>query len=485
MPIIVWFRRDLRLHDQTALVHACNDSPDGIIPVFIFDDAILKHPDCGANIVEFMLGCIGELKANLQKAGGDLVILHGEPLKELQKLARSTKASAIYLNKDYAPGAVERDEAVALAMKEQGVDVKMFKDQVIFEEQEILTKSKGSPYTIYSQYRKAWETQLAEKGWHTEGPDVLAKPKLKFPPVLKSVKSLDLPTTKSLGFHLTAKSEVPSGESAGRKLLDTFCEKSILQYKHDRNFPALPNGSSRLSAHLRHGTLSPRTCIRQAIAVRNADKLATEGVNTWIGELVWRDFYQQILFNFAHVETRAFKEQWDTLPWRNDEKQWKAWCDGQTGYPIVDAGMRQLNATGWMHNRLRMIVAMFLTKDLLIDYKWGERYFMQHLIDGETAQNNGGWQWSASTGTDAQPYFRIFNPSSQSETCDPDGTFIRHWCPELKHLPTAALHAPWEHEADLIGKVQLGKDYPRPIVDHSTARDTAIGLFRKHREVSI
>ncbi len=468
MPAIVWFRRDLRLHDQTALHHAPRDFPDGIVPVFIFDDAVLKHPDCGPPIVSYMIDCLSELRDALRAAGGDLIIRHGKPLQELKSLAHETAASAVYYNKDYAPGACERDLQIEEQLPKHGVSVRGFKDLVIFEEQEILSASKGEPYTVYTPYRKAWMAKLAGE-FGPLGPDPLPKPKLKFATTLKAAKTLPLPTAELLGHPLKHPIEIPAGESAGRRMLKAFCARPIDQYKLNRNLPALANGTSRLSPHLRHGTISVRQCLRAALnATHDRPREAAVGAETWIGELIWREFYQQILFNFPHVETQPFKEKLNNLNWSYDKKHFAAWCEGRTGFPIVDAAMRQLNTTGWMHNRLRMITAMFLTKDLRIDWRWGERYFMQHLIDGETAQNNGGWQWSASTGTDAQPWFRIFNPTTQSKNFDPDGKFIRRFVPELKDVPADLIHAP-----------PPTKNYPPAIIDHAEARTASLAMFKQ------
>lgn len=479
MPIIHWFRRDLRLADNTALYHAARDSADGtVVPAFIFDDAILRHPDTGAPIVAFMLDCLRELRLKLRAAGGELVLLHGVPLEELRALARKTGASAVYFNKDYAPSAVERDVEIERALPRDGIAVKAFKDQVIFEEQEILSASKGEPYTVYTPYSRAWRKQLELHWPGGRGPEPLATPKLRFPAKLPTSTSSELPTARKLiGIELKHRIDIPAGEDAAAAMLQRFCAESLASYRTTRNIPAMPYGTSRLSPHLRHGTLSPRQCIRAALdAARDGNRTMADGADTWIGELIWREFYQQILFNFPRVEREPFKEKMARIRWREDDRELACWQAGLTGFPIVDAAMRQLAQSGWMHNRLRMIVAMFLTKDLLIDYRHGERWFMQNLIDGETAQNNGGWQWSAGTGTDAQPYFRIFNPASQSARVDPRGAFIRKYCPELAGVPDTFIHEPHR----MSGSEQrdcgcrIGRDYPKPVVDHDRARKRAL-----------
>lgn len=482
MPVLVWFRRDLRLHDQTALHHAARDFPDGIVPVFIFDDAILKHPDCGAPIVGFMLGCLEDLRDQLRQAGGELLFRHGPPLKELRKLAKETGASAVYYNKDYAPSACERDDRIERQLSANGLVVRGFKDQVIFEEQEILSASKGEPYTVYTPYRKSWIKKLAAT-FGPLGPDPLPKPKLTFPEKIKNASNVGLPTAKALGHGLSHALAISPGESVARQMLRRFIDRSLATYPATRNFPAMQDGTSKLSPHLRHGTLSPRTCVRAALEATVEHPEFRDPADTWIGELVWREFYQQILYNFPQVETTAFKPKFAKLKWSDRDDHFAAWCQGQTGYPIVDAAMHQLNTTGWMHNRLRMISAMFLVKDLRINWQLGERYFMQHLIDSETAQNNGGWQWSASTGTDAQPYFRIFNPASQSKKFDPEGAFIRQHVPALKDVPARFIHAPQEMtpiQQRAAGCV-IGQDYPPPIVDHAEARLKTLAMYKKSK----
>lgn len=483
MPVIHWFRRDLRLADNTALEAAARagGTGDGVIPLFIFDDAILKHPDCGGPIVQFMLGCLAELRGALRKMGGELIFLHEEPIGALVRIAKETGASAVYANKDYEPAAVERDEAARRALAAMKVELRLFKDQVIFEEQDILSTASGEPYTVFTPYKNTWLKHFAGK-FGREGPVPGKTRKIIFAPAIRKLKDAGLPTVQSLGFESLRGMEIEPGESAGMKALQSFCDGPIVRYHETRNFPAIADGTSRLSPHLRHGTVSPRQALHLALAARTEGGASVaRGVDIWISELIWREFYQQIIFNFPHVAAGAFRQKLDKLQWQFDKQHWRAWTEGKTGFPIVDAGMRQLNLTGWMHNRLRMIVAMFLTKDLLIDYKRGERYFANHLIDFETAQNNGGWQWSASTGTDAQPYFRVFNPALQSKTCDPRGAFIRRYCRELKNVPDRFIHAP--HEMPLqtqkeIGCV-IGKHYPAPIVEHEKARNRAIAMFRK------
>jgi deoxyribodipyrimidine photo-lyase len=485
MAIIHWFRRDLRLKDNTSLFQAARDARDGIVPVFIFDNAILKSPDCGGPIVQFMLACLAELQQGLHKAGGDLVIRHGKPLDELRKVAHAFKAEAIYFNKDYDPEALARDDEVRRILGKEGINVRGFKDLVIFEEHEILSASADSPYAVYSPYRNAWMKKLKEEGFDDGKLKVLPTPRLNFAEGIgnrsHAKETRSLPALKELGFEEIKELAEEPGEGAGRRRLARFCEKSISAYPTTRNFPALPDGTSRLSAHLRHGTISIRHALRSALEAKaHGDASVAKGVDVWIAELVWREFYQQIVFNFPDVKNDAFKKKFADLPWRHSRKEFAWWTDGKTGCPIVDAGMRQLNAIGWMHNRVRMVTAMFLTKDQQIDYKWGERYFAQRLIDFEVSQNNGNWQWSASTGTDAQPWFRIFNPASQSKKFDPDGIYIRKWVPELADVPAKFIHEPhlMTQAQQIEYRCRIGQDYPAPVVDHAEARVRALKMFQ-------
>jgi deoxyribodipyrimidine photo-lyase len=478
MCIIHWFRRDLRLLDNTALWHACRDSTRGIVPLFIFDDDILKHPDTGAPIVAFMLDCLRHLRDDLRARGGDLILAHGRPAAELERIAQATGASRVYYNKDYAPDALKRDRHVEKMLEKAGIQVRGFKDQVLFEEREILSASRSEPLTVYTPYRNAWNKRLAQTG--PLGPAPLSRPNLSFAAGLAQAGSLELPTAQSLGFDAKVNIDIPAGESGGQGLLRAFCSGALRTYPQTRNLPAIEDGTSRLSPHLRHGTLSPRQCAHAALQAGTNDPAFAAGAQAWLGELAWRDFFQQILFNFPEVATRPFKRPWRRYSFPANADGLRRWQEGTTGFPIVDAGMRQLARTGWMHNRVRMITAMFLTKDLLIDYRRGERWFMRSLIDGETAQNNGNWQWVAGCGTDAQPYFRIFNPARQSRTCDPGGKYIRRWCPELAPVPDEFIHEPHLMDRSLQEQVgcRIGVDYPAPMLDHAEARKRALDFFK-------
>lgn len=439
-----WFRCDLRLCDNTALQAAVSES-DAVIPFFIFDPAILKSPDIGAPITAFMLECLASLEKNIAAAGGRLIFRQGEVEAEIRRVILATQAGALYFNRDYEPGARKRDAAVEKMARAMGLEVHTFKDGVIHEPDEVL-KPDGKSYGMFTPYSRTWRAQAK--------PKMLPSVKFKQPQGLMEPAGVPLPRLKELGFA-TELSLPPAGERAARDRLKQFATGDLLSYANQRDYPAL-GATSRLSPHLRMGTLSPRTVWAVAEKAAHDHPASRKQADVFINELIWRDFYRQILWHFPHVADSCFKPQYNDLAWENDPRLFAAWCEGRTGFPLVDAGMRQLNATGWMHNRVRMIVAMFLTKDLLISWQWGERYFMQKLLDADLASNNGGWQWSASTGTDAQPYFRIFNPMAQAEKFDPEGKYIRHYVPE----------------ADTLA-------YPAPIVDHARQRVKALALFKR------
>lgn len=439
-----WFRCDLRLSDNTAL-QAAVSAAEVVVPVFIFDPRILNAPDTGAPIVGFMLECLGSLEKNIEAAGGKLIFRRGEVVEEIGALLRETKACALYFNRDYEPGARKRDAAVEKMARAMGVEVHSYKDGVIHEPDEVL-KSNGEPYRVFTPYSRAWRLKVSSA--------VRPPVKFRWPAGFRRPSGISLPLAKELGFRLEI-SLPPAGERAALDRLKAFAAGDLLAYGKRRDFPAV-EGTSRLSPHLRLGTLSPRTVLAvvEHSAAKHSD--ARKEIDIFTNELIWRDFYRQILWHYPHVAEASFKPEYNDLTWENDERLFRAWCEGRTGFPIVDAGMRQLNTTGWMHNRVRMIVAMFLTKDLLISWQWGELYFMQKLLDADLASNNGGWQWSASTGTDAQPYFRIFNPIAQAEKFDPEGVYIHRYVPEVET-----------------------RDYPAPVIDHRRQRVKALALFKR------
>ncbi len=470
---LVWFRRDLRLDDHVALERAARAS-DRIVCAFVLDPPLLRGPDVSDAIVAFFFDALAELRAALRSKGSDLALLEGDCTDQLLALAKRVDAGALYYNVDYEPRAVERDGRVAAAARAAGMRVETFTDHVYYGAGDVL-KADGTPYTVFTPYKRRW---LEQRENDPRPPvDSLTAVHCKLAARDAIGITRDVPEPAAYG-HVRPPDVPRAGENQAQDLLDAFLGERIADYAKARDFPAAA-GTSHLSPHLRAGTLGIRTCIARAYETRSARSAARNGSETWVGELIWRDFYQQILAHFPRVTSEPFDERAQRIRYRDLQRDWDAWSQGLTGYPIVDAAMRQINTYGWMHNRLRMIVASFLTKDLLLDYHLGERYFAQHLVDGDKAANNGGWQWSASTGTDAAPYFRVFNPVLQSKKFDPNGTFIRNMLPELASLESDALHAPWTLaplEAQARG-FRLGRDYPEPIVAHDEARRRALAAY--------
>jgi len=464
--LIHWFRRDLRLRDNTALMAAAHAAGGAVVPVFIFDDAILSGRFASPARTQFLLDCLAALDAELRTLGLYLVVRRGEPLSELIALLRETGATGVTWNRDYTPYAIRRDRAIKQSLRAAGYSTHSYKDLVIFEMDEVVT-AEGRPYTVYTPYAKRWRARLATEPVRVQEMPGLAT--IPLPP------SKPIPRLTELFPDAPAElPRFPAGEAVALAALDHFVRGPLIDYAQGRDRLAAA-GTSRLSPYLRMGVLSPRQCLSAAL---NAPP--GPGPESWIGELIWRDFYIQVLYHFPHALRGSFKPVYDRIAWPNDPTLFAAWQQGQTGYPIVDAAMRQLQREGWMHNRARMIVASFLTKDLLVDWRWGERHFMHLLLDGDPAANNGGWQWAAGTGTDAQPYFRIFNPVSQGQKFDPDGAYVRRYVPELARVPARYIHEP--HTMPLAEQiragVQIGRDYPAPIVDHATQRKRALELYR-------
>jgi deoxyribodipyrimidine photo-lyase len=462
---LCWIRRDLRLYDHRPLTTACEEAGEAAI-VFVFDTTILdKLEDRDDRRVTFIHSSLREIEERLRREhGAHLIVRYGNPTEEIPRVAAAFGAQAVFAGRDYEPDARRRDASISSQLAKDGRELRLLKDQVIFEEGEILSQAE-QPFKVYTPYSKVWRSKLRPESDATDcTPDFNA---LAPSSALANLSnSWDL---KELGFTENGLWLEP-GESGGRARLQAF-EKAIPSYQSERDFPAR-EATSGLSVHLRFGTVSVRDCVRHALSHQvSGDK--------WLAELIWREFYQDILAHNPHVVQQPFQEKYRGLSYPGEEEHWMAWCEGNTGYPIVDAAMRCFHATGWMHNRLRMVAASFLTKDLLIDYRRGEAFFARYLLDFDLASNNGGWQWAASTGVDAQPYFRIFNPVLQSKKFDPEGEFIRRWVPELADLRGEAIHWPHEEGAfDLIqAGVELGKTYPRPIVDHRIQRDLAIKLL--------
>lgn len=420
---VFWFRRDLRLSDNAGIYHALKENKN-VLPLFIFDTEILeKLEDKKDSRVTFIHQSLRLLKSQLEEIGSSLLVFHGNPRKFFKKIS----PKAVYTNHDYEPYALQRDQDIKAILAQRGSTLKIFKDHVIFECNEIL-KDDGKPYTVFTPYSRKWKSKCTRfhlKSYPTE----------KYFGHLIQVDPMPFPSLEDIGFE---KSEITFPNRIVRKSI-------VEHYDKTRNFPAI-QGTTQLSVHLRFGTIS----------IRKLAHLAIQQNEAWLNELIWRDFYHMILWHFPHVETKAFKPAYDRIEWRNDPEEFNAWCEGRTGYPIVDAGMRELNSTGFMHNRVRMIVASFLTKHLLIDWRWGEAYFAKKLLDFDLAANNGGWQWASGAGCDAAPYFRIFNPKLQTEKFDPKLLYINKWVPEHNN-----------------------PEYPTPIVDHKYARDRVLRTYKQ------
>ncbi len=462
MRTLHWFRNDLRIRDNTALAAAARGA-DELLLVFVLDDRLLKDKLVGPPRRRFLLGCLDRLAADLESRGQRLVLRHGDPGVEIPRLLRETRAERLTYNRDVTPYARRRDARVNAAAARAGVEVVACKDRVVFESHEIRTQ-KGDPFRVYTPFRRAWLERFRKD------PAPPASP-FRLPPPVRGVRADSSLTAKVLDAR-TDRTEIPTpGEAAARRRLDRFVGSAIHSYHRERDLLAV-DGTSRLSPYLRLGAISVRTCLDAARKISLKERRAAPGVRTWIDEIIWREFYQSILADFPHVLRRPFKPEYDAMSWNEDPDGFGAWCDGRTGYPVVDAAMRQLTTTGWMHNRARMIVASFLTKDLLIDWRLGEAFFMQRLVDGDPASNNGGWQWAASTGTDAQPYFRIFNPVSQGQRFDPEGHYVRRFVPELGGLPSRIIHRPWEAPSP-------PSNYPRPILDHAERRRLALSRYKR------
>jgi len=424
---IFWFRRDLRLDDNAGLYHALT-SGDPVLPVFVFDKEILdKLENKQDRRVDFIHQQISVIREKLIERGSSLLVIHDTPLNAFKKLISQYQVKAVYTNRDYEPYAIKRDNQVQEYLAEKGIAFKTYKDQVIFEKSEVM-KSDGTPYTIFTPYSKVWKQKLnaqSLKSFHSEK---------QLDSFLK-IKPYAFPSLAEIGFKKTdIRFESP------------VIDKKIIAGYHDtRNIPSI-NGTTRLSVHLRFGTIS----------IRELATIARQLNEQWLNELIWREFFMSILFHFPEVVTQSFKKKYDGIKWRNHEDEFKSWCEGQTGYPIVDAGMRELNQTGFMHNRVRMIVASFLTKHLLVDWRWGEAYFAEKLLDFELSSNNGNWQWAAGCGCDAAPYFRVFNPAEQVRKFDAGLLYIRKWVPEFEELT-----------------------YPKPIVEHAVARLRALSVYKQ------
>ena len=471
---LMWFRRDLRAHDNAALYHALRACRE-VHCVFVLDTDILDPLPRADRRVEFIVDSLAELDSSLRELAGKpyagLIVRHASARDAIAELAHTLHAQAVFANHDDEPQSLERDARVLGDLAAVGVMLHTYKDHVVFERAEVLTQVERA-YSVFTPYKNAWLTKVDEFY-------LSSYPVERHAAVLASRPESERhapPGLADIGFEKTNLHElkIPPGAQGGHELLQDFFDR-IDRYNTTRDFPAV-KGPSYLGVHLRFGTVS----IRQLASLAHRMHLqGMQGASVWLSELIWRDFYAQILAHFPYVVKGAFKPEYDRIKWehgKHADALFAAWCEGRTGYPIVDAAMAQINQTGYMHNRLRMVVASFLTKDLGIDWRWGERYFAEKLNDFDLASNNGGWQWASSSGCDAQPYFRIFNPVSQSERFDGEGKFIRRYLPQLAKLPDALIHAPWTArpvELEAAG-VTLGGDYPKPLVDHAEARDRTL-----------
>lgn len=433
-PVLFWFRRDLRLHDNCGLFHALS-SGHPVIACFLFDRHILDqledHDDAR---VSFIHQSVTQLKSEIQKRGGDLHVLHGLPEVEIPKLALTHSVHSIYANHDDEPYSLKRDSKLKDWSQSNHISFHTFKDHLIFERDDVL-KPDGKPYTVFTPYSKTWKTRMIESGRESDGTlccfRTFASSERKG---WKNLPALPVPSLDDLGFQATTIA-FPNPD----------VKLSIIQHYHQtRDIPSI-DGTTRLGVHLRFGTIS----------IREQARLACTTNEVYLNELIWRDFYAMILYHFPHVVEGPFRREYDQIEWRNTETDFHSWCEGKTGYPLVDAGMRQLNQTGWMHNRVRMVVASFLAKHLLIDWRWGEHYFARKLLDYDLASNNGGWQWAAGCGTDAAPYFRVFNPTAQQNRFDPGLAYVKSWIPELDT-----------------------SEYPVPMVDHKFARERCLAVYK-------
>ncbi|MEO1466362.1 MAG: FAD-binding domain-containing protein [Cyanobacteria bacterium J06629_2] len=471
--ILFWHRRDLRISDNLGLASATEQTAK-VAGVFCLDPGILDGDDIAPARVTYMIGCLAELQSNYEKLGSQLLIIQGEPAKVIPQLAEALEAQGVFWNLDVEPYAKKRDRSVQEALETKGIATKNFWDQLLHAPGEVMTKSSDSPYRVYTPFWRAWNSQdkpaIVTEIKQLEG---LSAAQMK---TAAKAGAIALPTAQDLGYKWDYPLLLEPGETAAQDKLAEFCDRAIYCYDEERNFPYV-DGTSQLSAALKFGVIGIRTVWQATVEVAKncrSDE-AKAGVTTWQKELAWREFYQHCMFFFPELAQGAYRDEFKDFPWENDETKFKAWCEGKTGYPIVDAAMRQLNETGWMHNRCRMIVASFLTKDLIIDWRWGEKYFLQKLYDGDLCANNGGWQWSASSGMDPKP-LRIFNPASQAAKFDQDGEYIRQWVSEISSLDTEYL---------VTGKIppleRAGTDYPEPIVDHKIQQRKFKALYKQQK----
>ncbi len=473
--VVHWFRNDLRVRDNTGLMAASalgKTRGAAVVGLFVVSLGQWMQHDWSGVKVRFVMRCVRELKGELAKINVPLVVRVAKTLKDVpgvvEKAATQVRAAAVTANREYEIDEARRDERAGELLRAAGVRLELFHDQTAIAPGDVRTQT-GGPYTVYTPFKKRWMELWNERG----GVRPLGVPDVQEE---TGIEGDEVPIEVE-GFSTTVDDALwPAGEREAERRLNAFVNARIRRYKDDRDFPAI-DGTSTQSPYLSVGAISPRRCVEAALTA-NEGRLdgPSAGATHWISEVVWREFYRQVMVNFPRVcMHRAFKPETESIRWSDRLDHFEAWKEGRTGVPIVDAAMRGLKKTGWMHNRLRMIVAMYLTKDLFIDWRLGEKWFMQNLVDGDLAQNNGGWQWSASTGTDAAPYFRIFNPAMQSQKFDPEGKFIKRWVPELKDVEGDLVHEPWE----LPMLLKMGLEYPSPLVDRGSVKDRVLAAFKR------
>ncbi len=462
-----WFRNDLRLGDNRALT-ALVGEVDQWAAIFVREPRLLGDPCRAPRRVAFLEDCLRRLSEDLAARGVTLQIVDGPAEEIIPRFMVKMGISVLSFNRGPTPFSRARDQEVRTAVEKEGHRVLLEKDHVIFSAGEILS-GKGEPYSVYTPYRNAWWKKFGETDCAPTQPTRWPAP---IPGLSSGASSVSLqPHPWDEDCRIAS-----GGEQAAVGRLESFLQDGVRNYERDRDRPDR-DGTSRLSPHLRFGTLSVRECFDRALKLARHEPTQAEGIKRWLDELIWREFYNAVLEANPRVLTTNHRRDYDVLVWRDDPREFEAWCQGRTGYPMVDAGMRQLRETGWMHNRARMIVASFLTKNLLVDWREGARIFFEHLVDGDPASNNGGWQWAASTGTDSQPFFRIFNPLRQAAQWDPQARYIQRWVPELQTVPVKQIHT-------LQGLDASAPDYPHPIVDHQVRRVEALDAFRRARKIS-
>lgn len=482
MHYVYWFRKDLRLTDNRALSEFINSVTKEDTFSFLYIKNKNSFNYFGEKRISFLIECLRELKSELNSNSLTLQIPEGNSSEIFEKILSEFKNVSLFLNEQNEPYCIGRDDKIQVLIETNGGKYNSFSDTTLFQIGEI-KNGEGFQYKVFTPFKNQ-ALKIISKEHYEKAECDLASLNPDNGKIFKNLKEYDFETE----YNKLSKSDfLKGGRKNGIRLLKDFYETGLIKYKSDRDFPFV-NGTSFLSAHFHFGTVGIREAFRTARKRLKDSKCENEKdeIQTWINELMWREFYYHISFHNPQIMFESFKKEYDDLKWNYDEENFKKWCVGKTGYPIVDAGMRQLKKEGWMHNRVRMITAMFLTKDLFIDWRFGEKYFAENLIDLDFANNNGGWQWSASTGVDAQPYFRIFNPYLQSKKFDPEGNYIRNYVPELKSLPDEFIHEPYK--MNLIEqhkyKVLIGKDYPSPIVDHKAAKEFVIKKFKELKEVN-